>query len=253
LTGATTVGRTDGTIDVYVGGSSLVSGAVARKLVAVGAQQLESQAADKVRLRWESTTGPVASVTGGRLAADLDVMGKIIPDLAAQLDAVAATLATKVNTVHNTAYGLDSVLVTDTAGDFFVPSFGVVINARSISVAITNPRDVGAADTPATRDGTKAATMSAIAKASDGPDGKYRALIVGLGVAAQTAGRRADIQTKVAADMDVLRSADAGVNLDEEMTNMISFQRAYEAASRVLTSVDEMLDVLINRTGLVGR
>jgi flagellar hook-associated protein 1 FlgK len=78
-------------------------------------------------------------------------------------------------------------------------------------------------------------------------------MVVGLGVESQTAQRRSDIQAKVAADMDVLRAADAGVNLDEEMTNMISFQRAYEAASRVLTSIDEMLDVLINRTGTVGR
>jgi flagellar hook-associated protein 1 FlgK len=37
------------------------------------------------------------------------------------------------------------------------------------------------------------------------------------------------------------------------MTNMLSFQRAYEAASRVLTTLDGMLDHLINRTGLVGR
>jgi flagellar hook-associated protein 1 FlgK len=45
----------------------------------------------------------------------------------------------------------------------------------------------------------------------------------------------------------------AGVNLDEEMTNMLLFQRAYQASARVITTVDEMLDTLINRTGIVGR
>jgi flagellar hook-associated protein 1 FlgK len=49
------------------------------------------------------------------------------------------------------------------------------------------------------------------------------------------------------------RDAVAGVNLDEEMTNMMSYQHAYSAASRLVTAVDEMLDQLINRTGLVGR
>ena len=44
----------------------------------------------------------------------------------------------------------------------------------------------------------------------------------------------------------------AGVSLDEEMTNMIRFQRAYQASSRTMSAMDEMLDVLINRTGRVG-
>ena len=44
-----------------------------------------------------------------------------------------------------------------------------------------------------------------------------------------------------------------GVSIDEEMVNLITYQRAYEAAARVMTAVDESLDTLINRTGLVGR
>jgi len=42
-----------------------------------------------------------------------------------------------------------------------------------------------------------------------------------------------------------------GVNLDEEMLQMVQYQHAYEAAARVLTTVDSMLDTLINRTGLI--
>jgi flagellar hook-associated protein 1 FlgK len=43
------------------------------------------------------------------------------------------------------------------------------------------------------------------------------------------------------------------VNLDEEMTNMLSFQHAYNAAARMVSAIDEALDTLINRTGVVGR
>jgi flagellar hook-associated protein 1 FlgK len=43
------------------------------------------------------------------------------------------------------------------------------------------------------------------------------------------------------------------VNIDEEMTNMLQFQHAYDAAARFLTAVDQTLDTLINSTGLVGR
>ena len=44
-----------------------------------------------------------------------------------------------------------------------------------------------------------------------------------------------------------------GVSIDEEMVNLITYQRAYEAAARVMTAVDQSLDTLINRTGVVGR
>ncbi|HLO02406.1 MAG TPA: flagellar basal body rod C-terminal domain-containing protein, partial [Symbiobacteriaceae bacterium] len=44
-----------------------------------------------------------------------------------------------------------------------------------------------------------------------------------------------------------------GVSIDEEMTKMIQYQQSYNAAARVMTAVDEMLDTLINRVGLVGR
>jgi flagellar hook-associated protein FlgK len=49
------------------------------------------------------------------------------------------------------------------------------------------------------------------------------------------------------------RESISGVSLDEEMSNMIKFQHAYNASARMITAVDEMLDKIINGTGLVGR
>jgi flagellar hook-associated protein 1 FlgK len=43
------------------------------------------------------------------------------------------------------------------------------------------------------------------------------------------------------------------VSLDEEMTELMAAQHAYDAAARVMTTIDQTLDTLINRTGLVGR
>ncbi|HEU5109925.1 MAG TPA: flagellar hook-associated protein FlgK, partial [Micromonosporaceae bacterium] len=251
LTGATTVARDDGTVDVYVGGSALVSDGVARQLVAAGGRQLATVGEDKVQFRWGGEEGPPAAMTGGRLAAALDTLNEIIPTYSTGLDDVAARLAQRVNEVHSAGYPMDG---TDTAGDFFTSSSaGLPVTARTISVAITDARDLGVSGVPGSSDGANADALAQLAKGADGPDAAYRKLVVGLGVESQAAQRRSDIQARVAADIDVLRTADAGVNLDEEMTNMITFQRAYEAASRVLTSVDQMLDVLINRTGLVGR
>lgn len=52
---------------------------------------------------------------------------------------------------------------------------------------------------------------------------------------------------------DNLRQSVSSVSLDEEMSDLIKFQHAYSASSRIITSMDEMLDKLINGTGIVGR
>jgi flagellar hook-associated protein 1 FlgK len=44
-----------------------------------------------------------------------------------------------------------------------------------------------------------------------------------------------------------------GVSLDEEMSNMIKFKYAYNAATKTISVINEMLDTLINRTGITGR
>ena len=41
--------------------------------------------------------------------------------------------------------------------------------------------------------------------------------------------------------------------MDEEMSDMIRFQKGYNASARMITTMDEMLDKLINSTGVVGR
>ena len=78
-------------------------------------------------------------------------------------------------------------------------------------------------------------------------------IAVGLGSAAATAKRTADSQLATASAAETARQSGESVSLDEEMTELMSAQHAYEAAARVITSVDQALDTLISRTGLVGR
>ncbi len=84
-------------------------------------------------------------------------------------------------------------------------------------------------------------------------DGFYSSMIGELGVKAQNSRRLEENQQTLVDQIENWRQATAGVNLDEEMTNMIRFQKGYNAAARILTSIDEMLDKLINGTGVVGR
>ena len=73
-----------------------------------------------------------------------------------------------------------------------------------------------------------------------------------LGTSTQSTARAQDAQQIIVGGLSDRRNAASGVSLDEEMTNMIKFQHAYAAASRVLSAMDENLDRLINNTGRVG-
>jgi flagellar hook-associated protein 1 FlgK len=120
-------------------------------------------------------------------------------------------------------------------------------------VLVATPDEVAASAVTGKIDGSVADTLAGTVTASDGPDQLYQTMIGDLGVAAQASSRRTEIQATVTEQMDAAREAQSGVSLDEEMTNLLTYQRGYEAASRVLTTIDSMLDQLINRTGLVGR
>ncbi|MDR6553609.1 flagellar hook-associated protein FlgK [Paenibacillus qinlingensis] len=81
----------------------------------------------------------------------------------------------------------------------------------------------------------------------------YRSIVGQLGVQSQEASRQAENQQILVDQVDSNRLGVSGVSLDEEMSNLIKFQKAYAAAARVMTTCDEMLDKVINGMGLVGR
>jgi flagellar hook-associated protein 1 FlgK len=97
-------------------------------------------------------------------------------------------------------------------------------------------------------DGSRALELAELSDSSSGADAFYRQLIVQLGVDAQTAINRDEIQQKSVRSLDNARSQVSGVSLDEEMTNLVQYQHAYDAAARFLSAIDSMLDTLINRT-----
>ncbi|AJY74517.1 flagellar hook-associated protein FlgK [Paenibacillus beijingensis] len=81
----------------------------------------------------------------------------------------------------------------------------------------------------------------------------YNSLVGAIGVQSQEAQRQYDNATAMVAQVDSSRQSVSGVSMDEEMSDMIKFQNAYNAAARFMTTIDEMLEKLINGTGTVGR
>ncbi|CAN5572579.1 flagellar hook-associated protein FlgK [soil metagenome] len=245
----------NGTVDVTLGGTTLVRGNKAQQLQLAETTPLTGAYAgtglNKVEVQW-AIDGYPAVVTEGRVAGLLNTANKHVPQAMTELNSVAASLVTTVNALHQTGQGLDTV--NDVSLNFWDPA-GMTAETIKISTDIAGqPSRIAAASLGAgPLDATIAQKIAALHTASGGPSDVYQAMIGRLAVETQATGRRSEIQGEVAAQSDDARLSVSGVNLDEELTNLITTQRAYEASARLLTTVDETLDTLINRTGLVGR
>ncbi|WP_033171347.1 flagellar hook-associated protein FlgK [Selenomonas sp. ND2010] len=100
---------------------------------------------------------------------------------------------------------------------------------------------------------TEAVSTSARATEADSLNAYYNAAMSKLGSDAESLKAKESSQEDLITQIVNWRSSTAGVDWNEELTNMITFQKGYSACSRCLTTMDEMLDRLINSTGTVGR
>ena len=78
----------------------------------------------------------------------------------------------------------------------------------------------------------------------------YTAVISRVGTQGEEAKDRVKNQETLIKNLVNLRESISGVNLDEEMSNMVAFQHGYNAAARVISTMDHMLDTIINRMGV---
>lgn len=83
-------------------------------------------------------------------------------------------------------------------------------------------------------------------------DGAYKSFVAKVGGDLEQAQRMEGNAQILTDSVENRRQSVSGVSMDEEMSNLIRFQRAYQASARAMSTMDEMLDVLINRTGKVG-
>lgn len=231
LTGATATTSPDGTVQVRLGGVALVSGQTAQTLAVSGAGAL----GDPVVLTVGGTT---VTASGGSVGATVSLMDRTLPDYLGRLDAFAGSLADSVNAQH--AQGFDRGGAPGTA--FFSGT-----TAATLRVAISDPDAVAASTVAGTLDSTNADAIAGLS----GGDQAYRRLITDFGAEVASARRVSDNQRVLTGQVDGAREALSGIDIDEEMVAMLAHQRAYEAAARVMTTVDSVLDTLINRTGLV--
>jgi flagellar hook-associated protein 1 FlgK len=184
------------------------------------------------------TTGTITP--GGQSAGLLTAINSYIPSYQAALDTVASNLASTVNTQLESGYTASGT--TGTANDLFTGT-----TAASISVAITNPAGIAAATnaSAAANDGSNAQAMAELFNSPTGPDQAYRTLIQQIGSDTQTTNNQVTTQTAVATAAQQNLQAVTGVNTDQQMVSLISFQQAYQASAKVISTVDQAMQSLL--------
>jgi flagellar hook-associated protein 1 FlgK len=251
LSGAGATVEADGTLTVRIGGNALVSGADARHLVADGPASLGDPG--RVTVSWDDSSYPV-TISAGELGGTLAVLapvedGGMLAQLADSFNAVAESLATRVNAQHRAGATSSGAA----GGDFFSIDPGAPA-ALGLQVVPAAPADLAlAAPGAGAFDASNADALSQLGVGADSPDAVWADRVLRFGVSTAADVQRSRLTDTAAATAASARQSVAGVDGDEETIALVTYQAAYQASARVLSAIDEALDVLINKTGIVGR
>jgi len=240
-------------------------GADGKVSVAIGSQVLVDSSTDATSAlaidgAGAATVGGTATtLTSGSLRGLVDMRDSVIGGATgylAQLDTLAGAVASSVNGRHAAGFGLDG----STGNAFFA---GATAATLGISAPVLASVDaIAASDTagglPAGADTAVALAQLQFAVQTIGAstttiDGFYQQMVAKVGVDTDQASRLAEVQRGVLDAVQSRRDSVSGVNLDEEMADMVRFQKSYNAAARMITTLDDMLETIVSRMGMVGR
>ncbi len=229
----------DGTVAIYLNQLTLVDASGART----------------VPTNWDAATQTLSdangsySVRGGKLLG-LFQSRATIEGYQTQLDTLANTLRTAFNGLHQTgiaANGATNISLFEDA----IPQTGAIDFRLSTAVA-TDPANIAAGISGNAGDGGLALSLSALRESAQPALGgrtisKYFEELIG-GIARESAQAQSAYGTArtVADQIDAQISSIRGVSLDEEMANLVRFQRSFQAAARALSVFDQITEDLIN-------
>jgi flagellar hook-associated protein 1 len=243
----TTLEGAHGQLSIFTGnGQTLVDNTRAYSLTGVA----NSGNSGLLDVQYQGSGAPVSIapvISGGRLKGLLDARDQTIPDTLTKLNTLASNLVTEVNTQHQSGVGLDG----STGLNFFTPAG---VTARSIGVALTDGRKIAASNSAGGLPGNNVNALaladlqhkSISALGNTTLNGYYQTTAAGVGSEAQQASQDLDAQQTVQSQLEAHWSEVSGVSLDEELVNMMTYQRAFEASSRVVVMADELMQTILS-------
>ncbi|MEM8925092.1 MAG: flagellar hook-associated protein FlgK [Actinomycetota bacterium] len=251
LVDITVVETGSGQIVVSLDGHHLVSGDSAMAVAAELQTDPSLAAVGYQKYGIANENGRELRIGGGELAASLRAISQLVPSARIELDTLRDDLMAEVNTLHAGGMGLDG----STGNDMFEAPADPTSGGLLVSADVAGqPEKVAAAAVGAgTLDTGNAEAMAELSESIDGPVTGYITMVTDLAASVNTAEGAAGASQAASTLAQNLALAVGGVSLDQELTDLITAQRAYEASARTMTAIDEMLQTLINQTGLVGR
>lgn len=216
---------------------------------------------------WSDTGEKIDLQANGELGGYIDARDKDVVEYKDRLNLLVGIMAQEINKIHRTGIGLDG----STNIDFFIfdkedPSSTIRVNPE-----LANFNKIAASTSGAKGDGDIAKEIANIRNKSLygkynlenseefiepgtlNMDDFYRDLILEIGMEREMAREMAFNQTILLQQIDERRKEISSVSLDEEMADMLKYQHSYIANSRVINVIDEMIDNIVNRMGIVGR
>ncbi len=239
LTNLQTSTAADGSLSISIGGVAMVSGAkVTDTLQAFdpGSGQLQVRA---------TTAGTVLSLTGGSIAGTIDTRDGALADLRKGIDSLASEIITKVNSVYSAGYDLHG----NTGANFFT---GTNAATMGVNANLSDPSLVQLAGVPSDHgDSTVAYSLAQLGQQADAAlgnqtfGGAYGKVVSALGNALSTANDQVTNHGSVASMLAKQRDSVSGVSMEEELTNLMTFQKAYQASAQIISTVNQMLATLV--------
>jgi flagellar hook-associated protein 1 FlgK len=244
------VERENGSVDVFLAssGAALVVGQDAARLAV---QNGPSNGLDGAPLAVVGTIGAggaflaLPGTYGARVGSLVNVRDTTLPDLADDLDTLATTLRDAVNAVQTAAAGRDLDGVVGTA--LFTGT-----GAADLAVALTDPRGIAAAQSADPADNRNALALVNVQLAGHGTLGGltlsegFGAIQAEVGTLARSAQERTVVEQGVLGSLQAQRDSVSGVNLEEEFTDLIRFQRGFQAAAQLISVSDRLLEELVS-------
>ncbi|WP_040209380.1 flagellar hook-associated protein FlgK [Neobacillus jeddahensis] len=255
----------NGMVDVTVGNAVLVTGKTANSLTVEFDDTSGLVKKDSIKIGDQQV-----SLEAGELLGRIESYGTVedggtIPDFIQKIDTLAKVFADSINEIHKQGLNLKNISgESDIKVDFFT---GTTAKDLNVNAEILKSLDLIAAATEEGTAGNSSSGNGENAKAianikfdnnlsfngtTSTMDDYFRNIVAQLGIDSQQAQRMHDNSEVIVNQVENRRQSVSAVSLDEEMANMIKFQQAYNASARVMTSIDECLDKVINGMGRVG-
>ncbi len=231
---------TNGSMIVSIGGAEVASRGLSTDVVA----SIEN---GQVVIR-PGNSPRALSVISGSLGGDVEMFNRVIPDYIDKVHQLASAMITTVNNAHRAGFGLGTPPLT--GNDFFVGTDAATIDINPF--LLTNPAAIATSSDgrPGNNDVALALAAQKSAMVLDGGVTTipqfYNNLVSAIGSAINQAGYQESTQQLIVTQLENQRNSVSGVSIDEEMTNLIKYQRAFDASARLVSTVDEMMQTIID-------